>query len=123
MSELKDIESRCTMWEQQVFTQMETVGFLLDRFAFDLLDRPDATTRIVEALNSVPAPLLAGMIERLTTRCQRYLRIIGPCSSSTMRSASGAMPSRFRSAWMADWTRSRIYGDNKVGSKKGRKML
>src|SRR5688500_10996385 len=58
--------ARCmTLWHRNVVTTTETVGGLLDHFAFALLARPDADSAISETVDMLPAPLLSGSVERL----------------------------------------------------------
>ncbi len=60
-----DVARRIAKWDRQLFTATEMTGWLLDRFAFAVHDFPDALPVVAEALDSVPAPLLAAMAERL----------------------------------------------------------
>ncbi len=65
-----DVAKRVSLWDRQVVTATETVGWLLDRFAFAVQDFPEARSAVAKALDSVPAPLIAGMAERLAG-CRR----------------------------------------------------
>ena len=65
-----DLVRAVGLWRRQVLTATETSGWLLDRFAFAVRDFPDARPAVCEALDSVPALLIAGMAERLA-RCRR----------------------------------------------------
>jgi hypothetical protein len=60
-----DVTKRVSLWDRELVTATETVGWLLDRFAFSVRDFPNARPAVAEALDAVPAPLLAKMAARL----------------------------------------------------------
>lgn len=60
-----DVAKRVSLWDRQVVTATETVGWLLDQFAFAVLDFPDARPAVAEVLDALPAALIFGMAERL----------------------------------------------------------
>jgi hypothetical protein len=60
-----DVARDVRLWDQQLLTIMETVGRLVDRFAFALLERPDAKSAVAEAFDTVPTSLLTAMADRL----------------------------------------------------------
>jgi hypothetical protein len=65
-----EVMKHVSLWDRQVVTVTETVGWLVDWFAFAVHDFLDARPAVAEALNSVPAPLIAGMAHRLAG-CRR----------------------------------------------------
>ncbi len=60
-----DVVRRVDLWERQVFTATETSGWLVNRFAFAVEDYPGARPVVADALDAVPAPLVASMAARL----------------------------------------------------------
>ena len=60
-----DVARVVSLWQREAVTATETVGWLLDHFAFVVRDFPDARSAVAEALAIVPAPLLTGMADRL----------------------------------------------------------
>ena len=65
-----DVGQHVGLWNRELLTAMETSGWLLDRFAFALLDWPDAMPAVAEALESLPVPILNVMVQRLD-KCRR----------------------------------------------------
>jgi hypothetical protein len=60
-----DVARRVSLWEREVVTATETVGWLLDRFAFAVLDFPSELPVVAESLDAVPPVLIAGLSRRL----------------------------------------------------------
>lgn len=60
------VARRVSLWEREMVTATETLGVLLDLFAFAVLDFPAELPAIGDALDAVPPPLVAGLSERLT---------------------------------------------------------
>jgi hypothetical protein len=60
-----DVANRINLWDCRVITSNEMVGFLLDRFAFALMDFPNDLNTVTQTFELVPAFLISGMRERL----------------------------------------------------------
>ena len=70
-----DVARRVSQWDRQVVTSTETVGWLLDRFAFALEDFPAAWSDIAKRMESIPAPLLKDMAVSLAhMHVNRFIR-------------------------------------------------
>ncbi len=54
----EDVDRRLMLLDQQVVTSCETVCWLLERFAFAILDRPDTKSAIARVVDTVPINLL-----------------------------------------------------------------
>jgi hypothetical protein len=61
----KSAPRRIVLWEQDIVTLTETVGWFVDHLAFALWENPEAGGIVGSVITSLPKPVLDAMVERL----------------------------------------------------------